>query len=323
MPGRKRNQLKHAGDYDKKRYSPNKFRFLDPRLDSSYNADNSGGHDNFSRLRRAKILSRENNWENNRENNRKDYRENTAKSLNQNIRWNWIDGLISIVFLVAVLTGIYFGTSKLISVLNNKQLLNLNISNIDNLTFSIFYGVQVLLMLGVVWFFAIYWRRSGFRDLGFRYYSIARTIWYTFLSLILIFLVSFVYVIILQKVFGIEAPGSKIDELVRSGNVSGNILIVVTAVIAPLCEEVYFRGFLYPAFRKNFGVVIGIFLSSIVFAAAHLDLFSFFPIMVIGWILAFMYEKTKSIFTVIFLHSIYNLTLIMILLGRVQFIKMY
>ncbi len=240
-----------------------------------------------------------------------------------NIKWSWLDGLLSVLFLVAILTGIYFGTSKLISVLNGKQLLNLNISNIDNLTFSIFYGIQVLLMLGVVWFFAIYWRRSGFRDLGFRYYSIGKTIWYTFISLILIFIVSFAYVFVLQKVFGIDAPSSKIDELVRSGNVSGNILIVVTAVIAPLCEEVYFRGFLYPAFRKNFGVVIGIFLSSIIFAAAHLDLFSFFPIMIIGWILAFMYEKTKSIFPVIFLHSVYNLTLIMILLGRIQFIRMY
>ena len=315
MPGKKRSQLNHTADDTKKRYSPNRFRFLDSRLDSSFNADNMQEPDKFSRLRKAKVSSRENSGENNGG--------NTANSQKQNIKWNWIDGLISVVFLVAILTGIYFGTSKLISVLNGKQLLNLNISNIDNLTFSIFYGVQVLLMLGVVWFFAIYWRRSGLRDLGFRYYSIAKTIWYTFLSLILIFLVSFVYVIILQKVFGIEAPGSKIDELVRSGNVSGNILIVVTAFIAPLCEEVYFRGFLYPAFRKSFGVVIGIFLSSVVFAAAHLDLFSFFPIMVIGWILAFMYEKTKSIFPVIFLHSIYNLTLILILLGRTQFIKMY
>ena len=324
MPRQNRNQLRHAAYDDKKRYSPNRFRFLDSRLTDSYDSGNPEDSDNssnmwksgnsgklpkFSRLQRAKVLRRENNGE------------NTANS--QNIKWNWLDGLISVIVLVSILVGIYFGASKLISVLNVKRLLNFNISNIDNLTFSIFYGIQVLLMFGVVWFFAIYWRRSGFRDLGFRYYSIGKTIWYTFLSLILIFIVSFVYVFILQRVFGIDAPASKIDELVASGNVSGNILIVVTAVVAPFCEEVYFRGFLYSAFRKSFGVVVGIFLSSIVFAAAHLDLFSFFPIMIIGWILAFMYEKTKSIFPVIFLHAIYNLTLILILLGRVQFIRMY
>ena len=240
-----------------------------------------------------------------------------------NIKWNWLDALISIIFLIAVLVGIYFGTAKLISVLNVKQLINLNIANIDSLTFTIFYGIQVLLMLAVVWFFAIYWRRSTLRDLGFRYYSILKTVWYTFLSLILIFIVSFVYVLVLKSVFGIDAPPSKIDELVSNGNISGNILIVVTAVIAPFCEEVYFRGFLYPAFKKSFGVAIGIFLSSLLFALAHLEIYSFLPIMIIGWILAYLFEKTKSIFTAIFLHAAYNLILILLLLGRIQFVKMY
>ena len=240
-----------------------------------------------------------------------------------NIKWTALDGLISIAVLIVLLVGIYFGTSKIISLLDIRGIVSLNIESIDNLTFSIFYGIQVLLMLGVVWFFAIYWRRSTFRDLGFRYYSIIKTVWYTFLSLILIFLVSFVYVLALNAIFGIEAPSSKIDELVMSGNVSGNILIVVTAVVAPFCEEIYFRGFLYPAFKKNFGVTIGLLLSSFCFAAAHLEIYSFIPIMVIGWILAYIYEKTKSIFTVIFLHSAYNLILISILLGKVEFIKMY
>jgi membrane protease YdiL (CAAX protease family) len=240
-----------------------------------------------------------------------------------NVKWTALDGFISVIFLIVLLVGIYFGTSKIISVINANSTINLNIGSIDNLTFSIFYGIQVLLMLGVVWFFAIYWRRSSFKDLGFRYYSIIKTVWYTFLSLLLIFFVSFVYVLALRAIFGIEAPSSKIDELVRSGNVSGNILIVVTAVVAPFCEEIYFRGFLYSAFKKNFGVTIGIFLSSFLFAAAHLEPYSFIPIMVIGWILAYIFEKTKSIFTVIFLHSAYNLILISILLGKVEFIKMY
>jgi len=239
------------------------------------------------------------------------------------VKWNWLDGLISIIFLIVLLVGIYFGTEKLLQVLNAKQYINLNISSIDSLTFSIFYGIQVLLMLGVVWFFAIYWRGSSIKALGFRYYSILKTIWYSFLALISIFLFSFVYVLVLRFALGIEAPPSKIEELVSNNNVSGNILIVVTAVIAPFCEEIYFRGFLYPAFRKNLGVTAGLLLSSFLFALAHLELYSFIPIMVIGWLLAYIYEKTKSIFTVIFLHSVYNLILISILLGKIEFIKMY
>ena len=178
-------------------------------------------------------------------------------------------------------------------------------------------------MLGVVWFFAIYWRGATVRDLGFRYYSILKTIWYTFISLIFIFLISFLYVLALKSILGIEAPPSKVDELISNRNISSNILIIITAIVAPFCEEIYFRGFLYSAFKKNFGVTVALFLSSFLFALAHLELYSFIPIMVIGWLLAYIFEKTKSIFAVIFLHAVYNLILISILLGKIQIIKLY
>lgn len=243
--------------------------------------------------------------------------------VNDKIKFNALDGFLSIIILIAFLIGIYFGTLKILRLLNSSQLVNLNITNIDSLTFSIFYGIQVLLMLSVVWFFAIYWRRSSLKSLGFRYYSLLKTIWYTFIALLFIFLFSFVYVSVLKFFFGVEAPSSKIEQLISSNNVSSTILIVVTAVIAPFCEEIYFRGFLYSAFKKNFGVTIGLFLSSLFFSLAHLEFYSFIPIFVIGWILAYIFEKTKSIFTVIILHSVYNLILISILLGKIQFVKMY
>jgi len=245
------------------------------------------------------------------------------KQQEPDIKWNSLDALISIIFLIAVLIGIYFGSQKLLSMLTEKQLINLNISNIGNLSFSIFYAIQAILMLGVVWFFAIYWRGASMKDLGFRYYSILKTIWYTFISLLFIFLVSFLYILALKSIFGIEAPPSKIDELVANRNISGNILIIVTAVVAPFCEEIYFRGFIYPAFKKSFGVPAALFLSSFLFSLAHLELYSFIPIMVIGWLLAYIFEKTKSIFTVIFLHAAYNLILILILLGKINFLKLY
>lgn len=239
------------------------------------------------------------------------------------VKWNALDGFLSVIILIVLLVGIYFGTSALLQALSKKNFISLNIASINNLTFSIFYGIQVLLMLGIVWFFVVYWRRSSFRALGFKYYSILKAIWYTFISLIFIFLFSFIYVLILQRFFGIEAPSSKIEQLISNNNISSNILIVVTAVVAPFCEEIYFRGFLYSAFKKNFGVPLGIFLSSLLFALAHLELYSFIPIMVIGVLLAYIFERTRSIFTVIILHSVYNLILISILLGKIDFIKMY
>lgn len=209
----------------------------------------------------------------------------------------------------------------MLQVLDKEEILS--IANIDNISFLIFYGIQVVLMIGVAWFFAVFWRRSSFRDLGFRYYNILKAIWYTFVALIVIFFMSFSYVFIIDSLFAIEAPASKVEQLIRERSISTNILIVIVAVVAPFAEEVYFRGFLYTAFKKSWGVNAGLFLSSLLFAAAHMEVYSFIPVMIIGWILAYIFEKTKSLVPVIFLHSAYNLILILIMLRQIDFVRMY
>ncbi len=238
-----------------------------------------------------------------------------------NVKWNALDAVISLAFLTVVLVAIYFGSLKLFEVFGDRQFFNS--SNIDNASFSLLYGIQIALMLGVVWFFAIYRRKSRLRDLGLRYYSIAKTIWYSFLSLLLIFLVSFLYVFLMNSLFGIEAPSSKIEILVRNRSISSNILLVVVALIAPFSEEIFFRGFLYSAFKKSWGINAALFLSSFLFAVVHLELYSFIPLMIIGWLLAYLFEKTKSLLPAIFLHGVYNLILILILLGELEVIKLY
>ncbi|MEA2016215.1 MAG: type II CAAX endopeptidase family protein [Actinomycetota bacterium] len=238
------------------------------------------------------------------------------------VKWNARDAIISLVFVTVVLVAVYFGSAWLFKVFGGIEFFNS--SNISNASFVVFYVVQIILMLGVVWFFAIFKRQSGLRDLGLRYYSILKTIWYSFISLVAIFIVRFLYYdLLLYTLFGIEAPSSKIEVLIKSGNVSINTLMIIVALIAPLSEEIFFRGFLYQAFKKNWGVNAGLFLSSFLFAAVHFEIYRFIPIMIIGWLLAYLFEKTKSLLPAIFLHGVYNLALIMILLVQLEIIKLY
>ncbi len=237
-----------------------------------------------------------------------------------NITWSALDGIYSILFIAAALVGVYFGSARIFIALSNRQLLSENISNIS---FIVLYGIQVLLMMGVVWYVALHKRKGRLRDLGVRYYSIGKTLWYTLISLIAIFIISFAYVFVMNSVFGIEAPASKIEVLVKNQSISNNILLIVVAFIGPVIEEVFFRGFLYSAFKKNWGVLPALLLSSVLFSIVHLQLYSFVPLMIIGWLLAYIFEKTKSLFPAIFLHGVYNLILILILLGQFEMIKMY
>jgi len=248
-------------------------------------------------------------------------KEEQNENFDASIKWTVRDAFLAIIFLVAILAAVYFITAKIAVVLQIGE--RINSSNITNLSFSVLYGIQVLLMVGVTWFFAVYWRRSKFKDLGLKYYSIIRTIWYSFLSLFLIFAINFLYVFLMTKVFKIAPPASKIEELVINENLSSIILITVVSIIAPLSEELFFRGFLLQAFRKKWGPFTGILLSSIIFAAAHLELYNFIPLMAIGWILGYIFHKTKSLMPVIFLHAIYNLLMILILFSQLEVIKIY
>jgi len=248
------------------------------------------------------------------------HREKPDNRAQLDIKWNALDGIISVVFLAAALTGVYFGSARIFIALSNRELLSENISNIS---FIVLYGIQVLLMMGTVWFFALYRRKAGLRDLGLRYYSIGKTMWYTFISLVAIFIISFIYVYVMNAVLGIEAPSSKIEILIRNRSISNTILLVVVAFIGPVVEEVFFRGFLYSAFKKSWGVLPALFISSVLFSVVHLQVYSFLPLFIIGWLLAYIFEKTRSLFPAIFLHAIYNLILILILLGQLEMINVY
>ncbi|MEI7615194.1 MAG: CPBP family intramembrane glutamic endopeptidase [Actinomycetota bacterium] len=232
----------------------------------------------------------------------------------ETVKWTLPDMLYSILFLIAILTGIYFGIARIIIALKIGE--RINSSNITNLSFSVLYGIQVILMVGVVWFFAIHRRRGRWSDLGFKYYSLIKAMWYSFLALLLIMLINFTYVILMTKIFKISPPSGKIEELISNNNVSYILLLVVVSVIAPICEEIFFRGFLFEGFKKRWGVPAGIIISSLLFSAAHLDLYNFLPLFAIGCVLAYLFHKTKSLLPVILLHAAYNLILILILVSQ-------
>ncbi len=84
--------------------------------------------------------------------------------------------------------------------------------------------------------------------------------------------------------------------------ISGVALIVV----APIAEELIFRGFIFKGLRKSFGFIGATFVSSLIFGIVHgqlnvaLDTFS------LGLFLCYLYEKTSSIWVSIALHSLKN-----------------
>ncbi|MBV9126514.1 MAG: CPBP family intramembrane metalloprotease [Verrucomicrobia bacterium] len=87
---------------------------------------------------------------------------------------------------------------------------------------------------------------------------------------------------------------------------SRTAMIVAAVVIAPLVEEFLFRGYLYPIFRRYFGVMTGIFLNSALFAAMHVHLPSLAPLFVLAVCLTLAYEATGSLLVPMAMHALFN-----------------
>jgi membrane protease YdiL (CAAX protease family) len=82
------------------------------------------------------------------------------------------------------------------------------------------------------------------------------------------------------------------------------------AVAGPLMEELFFRGFMYNAFKKAVGIFWATLVTSAVFAALHSNVVGFLPIMVIGITLTYLYERTGTLVSSITLHIIHNLNMV-------------
>ena len=77
-------------------------------------------------------------------------------------------------------------------------------------------------------------------------------------------------------------------------------------VVAPVLEEFLFRGILFRAMKRSFGVVPAVVISSILFGLVHQNVLSFIPLTFLGIILSLSYERTGDLRTCIFIHAFFN-----------------
>lgn len=114
------------------------------------------------------------------------------------------------------------------------------------------------------------------------------------------------------KLIRYEPPSIPIFELLYEESRPKLLLVltILVSFIGPVAEETFFRGFAYPALRKRFGIKNGIILISFVFSLLHANLVGFFPIMALGILLAYLYEKTGSLIPSIAVHVIHNFIIV-------------
>lgn len=91
----------------------------------------------------------------------------------------------------------------------------------------------------------------------------------------------------------------------------GGLVLALTGfavvVVAPIAEELFFRGFVFQAFRRRFALWPSAAISSALFTAAHLPFLLVLPsIFVLGLVLAKVFDWRASLAPTIAAHAVFN-----------------
>ena len=107
---------------------------------------------------------------------------------------------------------------------------------------------------------------------------------------------------------GIEflIPADLPSDLIMPGALS-ILSVIALAVVTPLAEEVFFRGFVLRGLVNRWGVAPGIVISAVIFAGLHFQPSIIFPVFITGLLLGALYWQTGSIWPGIGVHAAQNL----------------
>jgi membrane protease YdiL (CAAX protease family) len=161
--------------------------------------------------------------------------------------------------------------------------------------------LELVYLLPVICIFA--WRHVNWKSIGFGNFK-----WETMAIGCGLLIVAYAIILVhnaLLFFLKVDTQGNQIVELFSKLK-SPFWFFLVGAVVAPLVEEIFFRGFLFQGFRQKYGWVNGMLLSSAIFAAAHLDLVALIPTFILGNLLAYLYHRSNSVWPGILVHFLVN-----------------
>jgi len=224
------------------------------------------------------------------------------------VRWGIAD-----IFKVAILFFTAFYLVNILELICRTKTSSRNLLMIFNTSF-----LDILVFCIIVYFVIIKYRQ-GWAALGLSMKNWLRGVFLGITGYITILPLFLLIVLLIARVSGYFDYQPPVHPLVniffKEANpfILGGV-IVLAVLVAPVIEEIVFRGFIYSALKKRTGVTLAIIVTSVFFSLLHMSIFSFLPIFFLGIVLAYLYEKTGLLISSITLHVIHNSLLISMIL---------
>src|SRR5436305_7935123 len=147
--------------------------------------------------------------------------------------------------------------------------------------------------------------RLALQALGFRKFKVGRAAAMIVLLLLAILAVDNLYQYVITVLhLNLQTNDQVLLARSKIAPITTYATLLAAVFVAPFCEEIFFRGFLFAGLPRSMSVGWAIALSSLFFAVAHADPGSFAVLFIIGVALAYLRWRTNSIWPGMILHFI-------------------
>jgi uncharacterized protein len=181
-----------------------------------------------------------------------------------------------------------------------RKSLGLNEGELDSLTMLIAYGLLIVSILH-------YQQRTHKNLLHSSPSSIKATfivvVPLVLLTVPLLYMLDWVLIDFLQRLLPVSVWEERAFARMMSGSLGA---IIAVCVLAPVLEEMLFRGIMLRSFLSQYPRWQAIFTSALIFGIAHFNIYQFVLATWLGIFLGWLYERTKSLIPGIVLHAVIN-----------------
>ena len=170
-----------------------------------------------------------------------------------------------------------------------------------------------LATIGLLWLYIR--RKDRWNNMGLGRWS-KLSLWRTLgISIAVIVLgIGFNYLYSTYVIPGIEVQDDlrKLFAAIPKTTLNTFLLFFTIAVLAPITEEILFRGLLQRSLSQRVGPMLAILFASLIFAAIHFDPYAFPALFVLGAAFGYLYHITGSMRVNILMHMINNAAALML-----------
>jgi len=201
-------------------------------------------------------------------------------------------------YIIAICEG---GFSKVFPVFENNE----NMISVLNAA-----AMDLLIFIFII-YFVVNKYKEKIAALGMTMKNFSKNVLYGlagYFAIVPILVVVLLCILLFSAVFKYEPPAQPVLKIFLEEK-QGFLMIFLTLLVAifgPITEEVFFRAFMYKAVKTRWGVKTAFYSTSVLFALLHANIVGFFPILVLGMLLTYLFERTGTIVASCTEHIVHN-----------------